>query len=112
MEINIDSNKKQLGRHRGTHIKLSGFALIITATIAIGIALACGAPISPWWLLAPIASPFAIGLAVIALAMASALIILAALIVGGLAVIALGLVCLIPVLLLVVLYNIKWKLFD
>lgn len=112
MEINIDSTKKQLRRHRGTRVKLSGLTLIVITTIAIGIALACGAPISPWWLLAPITSPFAVGLAGIALAIVAGLTIFAALVVGGLVVIALALVCLVPVLLLAVLYVIKEKIFG
>lgn len=98
--------------NKGTYIRLSGLALIAAATLAIGIALLCGAPISPWWLLAPIASPFALGLAGVALVVISAIIIFASCLVAFLVLLALSIICAIPVILLVILYMIKIKLFD
>ena len=97
---------------KGTRIRLSGLALIAAATLAIGIALLCGAPISPWWLLAPIASPFALGLAGLALVVVSAIVIFASCLVVVLVLLGLGIICAIPIILLVILFVIKSKLFD
>lgn len=97
---------------KGTHIRLSGLALITAATLVIGIALLCGAPISPWWLLAPIASPFALGLTGLALMVISAIVIFTCCLVAVLVLLALGIICVIPLILLVILFTIKSKLFD
>lgn len=97
---------------KGTRIRLSGLALIAAATLIIGIVLLCGAPISPWWLLAPIASPFALGLAGLALVVISAIIIFACCLVAFLVLLALGIISAVPLILLVILFVIKSKLFD
>lgn len=79
-------------------VKIS-FALIAFATLIIGILIAIGLPISPWWLLAPILTPFALVVAGAGLLVVSALTIIAALIAGGLIILALVIVCAVPLLL-------------
>lgn len=97
---------------KGTHIRLSGLTLITAATLAIGIALLCGASISPWWLLAPIASPFALGLVGLALVAVSAIIVFVSCLVALFVLLSLVIICAIPIILLLILSVIKSKLFD
>lgn len=79
-------------------IKIS-FALIAFATLIIGILIAIGLPISPWWLLAPILTPFALVVAGAGLLIVSALVIISVLIAGGLIAIALVIISAVPILL-------------
>ena len=82
------------------HIKI-GIPLILLATAIIGILILVGVPISPWWLFAPVLSPVALIVAIVALVIITALVGLAAIIFIALTIVALIIVCAVPLLLLI-----------
>lgn len=85
---------------------------MLAATALIGIAILCGASISPWWMLAPFAFPVVLVATIFGLT--AALIIAAIITVVALIilVVAIGLVFLVPLIVLVLLCKLGSWLFG
>lgn len=80
--------------------RISMWGLLALLTIGLGIACLAGAPISPWWILAPIGIP-------IGLMVAVPLYIVLAIVLIGLIVLALIVIGIIPCILLAMVLEIK-----